>query len=63
LFCLILYRYAQNGFKQWEFVLGYPNQEDINYRPVIEAIEDDQGIMWGDLSKSKHFYLDLNVSF
>ena len=44
-------------------MLGYPNQGDINYRPVIEAIKDDQGIMWGDLSKSKHFYLDLNVSF
>ena len=47
-------------------MLGYPNQEDINYCPVIaaviKAIKSDHGMMWGDLTKSKHFYLDVNVS-
>ena len=45
MFYLFFYRYAENEFKQWEFVLGYPNQEDINYHPVVEAIESDYGMM------------------
>lgn len=49
------------GFKYWEFINGYPNQGEPDYWSVVNAIEQQHGVLWGSLSKDRNFFLNMKV--